>query len=109
MCYKCKKEGTLLKHMNTRHEPRKCIVCSKTFASPIELLQHIAKKHKSSKAENVVISKTQDLQEDNITKITKSKKAMDDEEKTKVLYSVYYWKKKKNISFFCLNFSFSHL
>ena len=69
--------------MNTRHEPHKCIVCSKTFASPIELLQHIAKKHKSSKAKNIDISKTQELKEDNITKITKSKKAMDGEEKNK--------------------------
>ena len=40
-----KKEVTLKKHINTRHEDQQCKLCSKNLASTIELLQHMAKEH----------------------------------------------------------------
>ena len=46
--YKCKKEVTLKKHMNIKHDDQQCKVYSKTFVSTIDLLQHIAKEHSSN-------------------------------------------------------------
>ena len=50
--YKCKKEGTLFKHMNSKKEPQECKVCFKSFLLTVELLQHIAKEHNSNEEEN---------------------------------------------------------
>ena len=50
--YKCKKEGPLFKHMNSKKEPQECKVCFKSFLLTVELLQHIAKEHNSNEEEN---------------------------------------------------------
>ena len=45
--YKCKKEVTLHKHINTKHISVKCNVCFKKFVSTLKMLQHMAKEHNS--------------------------------------------------------------
>ena len=43
--YKSKKEVTLNKHMNTKHQYQKCKVCDLTFNTAMELLKHVAQQH----------------------------------------------------------------
>ena len=46
MCeYKCKRETTLNKHKNKKHEERKCKVCKRISPTVIDMLQHVADKH----------------------------------------------------------------
>ena len=42
---KFKKEITLRKHINTKHEEQNCKVCNASFKTMIEVLQHVAKEH----------------------------------------------------------------
>ena len=46
--YQCKKEVTLMKHVNTKHTQQKCKVCNLEFNTSLEVLKHIADEHKSS-------------------------------------------------------------
>ena len=39
--YKCKKELTLHKHINTKHKNVRCKVCFNKFVSTIMMLQHM--------------------------------------------------------------------
>ena len=73
--YKCKREDTLLKHMNSKHDPQKCNICSKSLSSTVKLLQHIAKEHNISEEENGKITEMQDS--DEVVKITEGNKTQE--------------------------------
>ena len=72
--YNCKKEVTLKRHIDTKHEVQQCKVCSKKLVSTIELLQHIAQEHSINKD-------TTELQDPKEVMMTKKKE--DDKEKDK--------------------------
>ena len=56
--FRCKKEGTLTTHINTKHAAQQCKICSQTLVSAIELLQHITKEHNSNEETNINISES---------------------------------------------------
>ena len=43
--YKCQKEGTLQKHMNTMHEEHQCKECREKLPSFMDLLKHVSENH----------------------------------------------------------------
>ena len=43
--YQCKKENTLNKHRNTKHETHACKVCEHKSPSMVDILKHVADKH----------------------------------------------------------------
>ena len=51
--YQCKKEVSLRKHINTKHLKQKCKVCNLEFSTSIEVLKHLADKHKRSFDETI--------------------------------------------------------
>ena len=79
--YKCKREETLLKHMNLKHEHQECKICSKSFSSTVELLQHIAKEHNISEEYVEKVTEIQDLDEVKIMEIDKIQESVDNNEK----------------------------
>ena len=70
--YKCKKDTTLKKHTNTRHQEYNCKVCDKKVSNLIELLQHTAKEHSEADQIEIRDIKLQDhkkaLKENNVGK-----------------------------------------
>ena len=50
--YKSKKEVTLNRQMNNKHQDQKCKVCDLSFNTSMELLKHVAQQH-----ENIVDKK----------------------------------------------------
>ena len=69
--------------MNSKHEPQKCKVCSKSFSSTVELLQHIAKEHNISEEYVEKVTEIQDLDEVKIMEIDKIQESVDNKEKHK--------------------------
>ena len=52
---KFKKEVTLNKHFNTKHEMQNCKVCHVTFKNSMEVLQHVAKEHSKDIIPNISV------------------------------------------------------
>ena len=73
-----KKEITLKKHYNTKHEEQKCKVCNVMFKSPMEVLPHAAKEHSDNIIANISVKVKEqetfqyeeDIAEDNINTST---------------------------------------
>ena len=67
MCeYKCKREGTLNKHMLTKHQDHACKECKDICSSFIELLKHVASVHfKERYKETDVQSGEVDIEKEN--------------------------------------------
>ena len=87
--YKCKKESTLKKHINTKHIEQECKVCMMKLGSSMELLQHIAiehssiEKHNKQEENNINIIGIKDLDKVKIIKRNEDMNAVDIEEKDK--------------------------
>ena len=62
--YQCKKESTLNKHRNTKHEPQACKVCEHKSPSMVDMLKHVADKHSKKPVQ------IGDIKEQNIPKDT---------------------------------------
>lgn len=43
--YRCDKNTTLKKHINTKHSEQKCKICRKEFKTSMELVSHVAEEH----------------------------------------------------------------
>ena len=43
--YRCEKQTTLKKHINSKHTEQKCKTCGKEFETPMKLISHIAIEH----------------------------------------------------------------
>jgi hypothetical protein len=43
--YRCDKNPTLKKHINTKHSEQKCKICRKEFKTSMELVSHVAEEH----------------------------------------------------------------
>ena len=87
--YKCKKESTLKKHINTKHIDQECKVCMMKLGSSMELLQHIAiehssiEKHNKKEEININIIEIKDLDKVKIINRIEDMSAVDIEEKDK--------------------------
>ena len=65
--YKCKKDNTLKKHKQTKHEEQTCKQCNKIFKTAMEMLMHVAKDHSSNIIEDVI--EPRDLEQDKPTDV----------------------------------------
>ena len=67
MCnYRCKKKNILVKHMNTKHNDKKCNICNKDFPNSMEALMHTAKDH----SKNIVKDIKKSENEENLDTMT---------------------------------------
>ena len=58
-----KKEITLKKHFNTKHQKQNCRVCHVTFKNSMEVLHHLAKEHSKDIIPNISV-KEKEQQDD---------------------------------------------
>ena len=50
-----KKNITLKKHVNTKHDDQNCKVCHEVFKTSMEVLKHVAKEHSSNIKDNISV------------------------------------------------------
>ena len=72
--YKCKREETLLTHMNSKHEPQECKVCLNHFHQQSNYCKLLPKSKTSVKKKIKKITEIQDWDEVKIMKSNKIKK-----------------------------------
>ena len=58
-----KKEVTLKKHFNTKHEKQNCKVCQKVFQTSMEVLEHVSKEHSNNIVANFSVKEKDKLTE----------------------------------------------
>ena len=78
-----KKDITLKKHVNTKHDDQNCKVCHEVFKTSMEVLKHVAKEHSSNIKANISVKDKEQLSEqdeediseceDNIDKLSQFK------------------------------------
>ena len=69
-CFKCnfcgaryKKEITLKKHLNRKHDNKKFKVCHKVFKASMEVLEHVPKEHSKNVVANISVKEKDKLTE----------------------------------------------
>ena len=80
-CVECgamfKKEITLKKHFNTKHEKQNCKVCHVTFKNSMEVLQHVAKQHSKDIIPNISVKEKEQQVDQNEEDISENKEIID--------------------------------
>ena len=61
--YKTKKEITLKKHINTKHNSQKCKVCDIVLKTSMEMLKHVAKEHSRNMKETIKTKEQNQIEE----------------------------------------------
>ena len=56
-----KKDITIKKHFNTKHNTQNCKVCHMTFRDSIEVLKHVAKEHSKIVIENISVKEKEQI------------------------------------------------
>ena len=56
-----KKEVTLKKHFNTKHDKQNCKVCQKVFKTTMEVFEHAAKEHRKIIVANISVKEKEKL------------------------------------------------
>ena len=66
-CHICgasfKKEITMKKYINTKHDDQNCKVCQKGFKTSMEVLKHVAKEHSKNIVPNISVKEKEKLTE----------------------------------------------
>ena len=72
-----KKEITLEKHFNTKHEKQNCKVCQVTFNNSMEGLHHLAKEHSTDIIPNISVKEKEQQVDQHEEEISENKDIID--------------------------------